>query len=82
MNGIRAKRFGARRRAAWMLEIENAIDTVKYVGAAWRFRARESCWFRRQMLAWKLELNEDGRKKITRRRVPAAVRRFEDDGGE
>ena len=82
MNGIRAKSFGARRRAAWMLEIENAIDTVKYVGAAWRMRVRESCWFRRQMLAWKLELNEDGRKKAMRRRVPAAGRRFEDDGGE
>ena len=82
MNGIRAIRFSARRRAAWMLEIENAIDTVKYVGAAWRLRARESNWFRRQMLAWKLGLNEDGRKKTTRRTVPAAGRRFEDDGGE
>ncbi len=80
MNGIRAKSFGAKRRAAWMLEIENAIDTVKYVGAAWRMRVRESCWFRRQMLAWKLELNEDGRKRTTRWTVPAAVRKAEDEG--
>ncbi len=80
MNGIRAKRFGAKRRAAWMLEIENAIDTVKYVGAAWRMRVRESCWFRRQMLAWKLELNEDGRKRTTRWTMPAVVRQAEDEG--
>ena len=53
-----------------MLEIENAIDHVKYVGAAWRRRIRERNWFARQMLAWHLNVDEAGQPKSQRVRRP------------
>ena len=58
------------RRVAWMLEIEDAIDRIKYTGERWRWHVKEPNWMRRQMVA--LALRESKRNSGSRS-APAAT---------
>ena len=53
---LRSRRIH-REQAASILEIENAIDTIKYMGAEQRCRVRETDWLKRRWLRSK-ELRE------------------------
>ena len=48
---MRIDHIDARTRAAWRLEIENGIDTVKYVGAAQRAVAMQMRQLQRRLVA-------------------------------